>query len=63
MNRNRCKLCRNLADMSYEVDASKPMPLCGECMGKYEPDELNRRLGVVPEHEKEASRDPRPKAE
>lgn len=60
MNRDRCKLCRRPSDMSYEVQRDKPVPLCGECMGKYEPDELNRRLGVVPEHEKETRRDPRP---
>lgn len=46
-HRERCASCkRNWAEFSYEVDPENPKRVCHECVGKYEPKELNARLGL-----------------
>jgi hypothetical protein len=47
----KCKLCRNAAEMSYEVQRDKPIPLCGKCFGSWAPPELNSLLGITPDDE------------
>lgn len=49
MHRDRCKLCRKPAELSYEVQRDRPIPLCGACMGAHCPCQLNRALGVTPD--------------
>lgn len=50
MKKDRCALCRNEADFSYDVDPANPRRLCNPCFGKYEPKELDALLGVVQFH-------------